>query len=372
MTTTAPGPRVLPSLEADPALNAAYHTFWDKTKSLAHTKTRLRYIRSLFIWLLDSKPPGSGLADWKGPRSPPALFFDRGENEKEFRDTILAIVVGEWAPGAGRNHLIGWKEFAAVTIGLNCLTREAAHLGLVDSAVLACKAENDDLQKRMYQREQRSLHERQEMVASTHLRLEDIERKDTADEARWTKTKEWMHGLGTTVPDMLALLDDALTKSNPAKAALFRVSLRGIPVPPGHTTAAQRLANEREQRARELADDDGFDLTDVAGAAGPAHEEPDKEPDDGSDDGSETGDEADRAPSPVLEIGEEVPDTAPAPVLHTGERFQRDMCEGIRTLIRAYADYIEKNDVTEDLPADPAAKRRVCLNRAWLAVNPFN
>lgn len=324
---------VLRGIDATYDLHVNYQKFWDVRRSFGDAVRRsfgdagrrkycLSYVRGLIVYLIDSKPPST--QQWAGT----VHKLTMEDYQDSVHDLVKHMVVGRWQPSTGRNRLIGWHEFIAALIALRKLTNEDVQAEISRQVVQDCVTENNNLQARMHARRVSEA----ESMGQEKPTLESTERRDIASESKWRKTAAYMNSeaISETLASIVALLYEAVDEVDTSKAKEVIAIWQALPVPPGHKTLAMRAEEERLMRARELAEEDGFEIESeplpVAAAAAAAAAPVESA-------GSETESDDSRIPSPVLEIADLSDDYVAEPPPAKRPRYE-DL-EGMRKDIEA-------------------------------------
>lgn len=296
----SPASDALRALDASYDVHVNYQRFWDvrRDTQARQRKYCLSYVRGLVVYLIDSKPPST--QQWAGKVHKLTM-----EDCQDLVDLVKHMVEGRWQPSTGRNKLLGWREFTATLLALRKLTGEDVQAELSRQVVKDCVAENDNLQGRMHARRVSEA----ESMGQEKPTLESTERRDIASESKWRKTAEYMNSeaLSETVASIVALFYEAVDEVDTSKAKEVIALWQALPVPPGHKTLAMRAEEDRLMRARELAEDDGFEIESEplpAAASAPSLVSAVAPVEDaGSETGNDDSDDS-RAPSPVLEVAD--------------------------------------------------------------------
>lgn len=232
-------------------------------------KQILKRIRQLVILLIDSKKPAS--TGWRGTLGQAKRL---AENAASNMPTLVSqMLEATW----NHTQLSGWKDFAAALLALHKLT-ETDVGKVVEQVVLQCKNTNDDMQRRMHEREVRNFGEEAPPLST-------IERKDISEEGKWRCWGQWTLDEFAKKGDvnrgfphkLLQMLENAMETEAPPLEVLDM--LKHIPPPPGHVTAEERAKGDKLRRAAELAQEEEWmtasaaDEKDVGGAAAWASEQ---------------------------------------------------------------------------------------------------
>lgn len=197
----------------------------------------------LLKWLLDARPSLTGWSrDLAKKLANPSLD-----------NSLETIVVKMIEGGFWKKQLSGWKEVGAAMVALFAMLQDDNLSKSASYVVDRCKHENDDLHKRMHQRELRYLADGEEPPS-----LESVERRDVSGEAKWIKICAFLHesDLQTYIEKLIRDLDQHAHSTTPPRKVLDM--LKELPKPPGYKTLEERQEEERLIRARELAEDENF------------------------------------------------------------------------------------------------------------------
>jgi hypothetical protein len=209
-------------------------------KDLESKKNAINRTLQVLKWLLEAKP---AVAGWKG----------NAEKLRKLHETSVDTVLGMIEGGYWKKQLSGWKEAGCALVALCKMTDGGQIVDFASYVVDRCKSENDDLRKRMHQREVRFLADGEEPPT-----LESVERRDVSAEAKWTRTLDFLraHDLHGELEKLIHALDQCLQAEEPPRRVLE--ILKNLPKPPGYKTLEERQEEERLVRARELAEDEDF------------------------------------------------------------------------------------------------------------------
>ena len=218
-------------------------------------KNQLQYGALQFaIWLRDSKPPPTN--GWGSQRGNAAKLRELHE---PIATLAARMITGEWHKSKG---LSGWKEYAACLVATCAVTSSARSTLTCMEILQQARDENDDLQKRMYQRDHAEwLH-----LFESHMQgewpeptLKRQERRDVAAEAKWSAILDYLGTtqLWNTARDILTTLQLAVDKGEGQGDVI--AMLKTVSLPPGHITREEHEEKERLLRAKQLADGDDFD-----------------------------------------------------------------------------------------------------------------
>ena len=216
--------------------------------SMDFKKQTINRALQLLKWLLDASP---SLTGWKNNSAAKLKQLD-----DSFEITVVKMIDGSF----WKRQLSGWKEVGAAMVALCVLIRgrdESEPFGLLDCVLYVvdrCKMENDDLHKRMLERELRvPLMDGEPMPT-----LESVERRDVAAEAKWRTMLAFLkdNDLEFKIREVIETLDHAVYSGTPPRDVLEM--LKKLPKPPGYKTLEERQEEERLMRARELAEDEDF------------------------------------------------------------------------------------------------------------------
>ena len=221
---------------------ASLEQAFEKQATLDFRKQTVNRTTQLLKWLIDASPSVVG---WKTTTS-----VKLAELDAAFETTVVKMIDGEF----WKRQLVGWKDVAAALLALLALVRDNTLLETTRYIVDRCKAENDQLHKRMHDRELRN----ERGVGETPPALGDIERRDVAAEAKWTTTLRFLEDadLEPMLRSMIKELQLCVTSGDPPRGVLKL--LGQLPKPPGFKTLAERREEERLVRAKEVAEDEEF------------------------------------------------------------------------------------------------------------------
>jgi hypothetical protein len=209
--------------------------------SVESRKQTINRALQLLKWLLDANP---SLTGWKSNGAAKLTKLD-----DSFETTVVKMIEG----GFWKKQLSGWKEVGSAMIALFVMVEDGELSEFASYVVDRCKHENDDLRKRMHERELRFLPDGEEPPA-----LESVERRDVSAEAKWSRTHAFLKGndLKGELEGLISALDLAALTGEPPRGVLEM--LKKLPRPPGYKTLEERQEEERLMRARELAEDEDF------------------------------------------------------------------------------------------------------------------
>lgn len=214
-----------------------------ETVNMDFRKQTINRSLQLLKWLLDARPSLTGWSrDVAKKLAYPSL-------DSSFQTIVVKMIEGAF----WKKQLSGWKEVGAAMVALLSMVKDG---NLSESALYVvnrCKHENEDLRKRMHQRELRSLADGEEAPS-----LESVERRDVSGEAKWSAIHAFLSGndLQTEIEKLISDLDQHARSITPPRKVLEM--LKKIPRPPGYKTLEERQEEERLMRARELAEDEDF------------------------------------------------------------------------------------------------------------------
>lgn len=213
---------------------------FSEQNDLESKKKAINRTLQVLKWLLDAKPAVTG---WKG----------NAEKLRQLHETSVDIVLGMMEGGYWKKQLSGWKEVGCALVALCKMTSGGQVTNCASYVVDRCKNENDDLRRRMHQRELRFLADGDEPPS-----LESVERRDVSAEARWTRILDFLkaHNLHSELEKLINALDHCAQAEEPPRRVLEM--LKNLPNPPGYKTLEERQEEERLVRARELAEDEDF------------------------------------------------------------------------------------------------------------------
>lgn len=226
-------------LVSEPVCESGDRLF-SELNDLESNKKVINRTLQLLKWLLEAKP---SLTGWKANAEKLKLLHEAS------LDTLLNMMEGDY----WKKQLSGWKEVACAVVATCKMTTDGKITNCASYVVDRCKSENDDLRKRMHQRELRYLADGEEPPS-----LDSVERRDVSAEAKWTRILDFLnaHDLHRELEGLIKALDDAVQTGEPPRQVL--AMLKNLPRPPGYTTLEERQEEERLMRARELAEDDDF------------------------------------------------------------------------------------------------------------------
>ena len=230
--------RITPTL---PAVCYARDSVLSERLSVESRKQTINYALQLLKWLLDANP---SLTGWKSNGAAKMAQLD-----EHFETTVVKMIEGSF----WKKQISGWKEVGATMVALFVMVRGGELTEFAAYVVDRCKHENDDLRKRMHERELRFLGDEEEAPS-----LESVERRDVSAEAKWCKTHAFLKesDLEVKVGKLIKALESAAQSGQPPRAVLE--GIKNLPKPPGYRSLAERKEEERLMRARALADDEDF------------------------------------------------------------------------------------------------------------------
>lgn len=204
-------------------------------------KRTVNHSLQILKWLIDATP---SLVGWKSNGAAKLASLD-----DSFDITVVQMVDGKF----WKKQLSGWKEVGAALVALFALINNGEITNFASYIVDRCKHENDDLHKRMHQRELRYLADGEDPPT-----LESVERRDVSAEAKWRATHAFLKdsNLKDETNQAICALQQAVHSGDPPRAVLEM--LKKLPKPPGYTTLEERQEEERLMRARALAEDEDF------------------------------------------------------------------------------------------------------------------
>jgi len=210
----------------------------DPTDTTPHKRVVERVL-CIVHWLEASKKPSP--TGWSGQRGQARKF--KGAMNAELKRLAVGMLDGSF----WKKELVGWKEHVAALLALSVALDKADTVYFTGVILEKAVEENDDMQRRMLARDP------------------NHQRKDVAAEAKWRRVNSWFakHAdLYAQIGAIFGVLQSAIDTEQEQHTVLEMMA--SLPTPPGFTSREERLRTERELRAQEAENDDGFDLGEVA------------------------------------------------------------------------------------------------------------
>ena len=208
----------------------------------SNQKRYTKLVTDLLTLLKSSRPPS--LADWKT------------KARKLDEEVITAIAVDVIKGERFFRELSNWSQFAIALTALDALVDNCGyHQALASTLAEKATTANDELQKRMWDREKQSCAVRGEVEPA----LESIERKDVHAESKYQGIEAFFeeNNLTAMVKTILRKLKSCINNEEKPTEVVYLI--RQLPLPPGVKDGTERRREASMLAAKEAAEQDSDD-----------------------------------------------------------------------------------------------------------------